>query len=60
MSRTLEVLTKIYKPYRITKVNNCLIMKTMEGDYVVKEKIDVNIESYITIFFQEVFLFFLR
>lgn len=58
MSRTLEVLTKIYKPYRITKVNNCLIMKTMEGDYVVKEKIDVNYRELYNYLLSRSFSFF--
>ena len=36
MNRTLEVLYKIYKPFRITKVNKCILMRTMDGDYVIK------------------------
>lgn len=35
-NRSLEVFTKLYKPYKITKINNVYILNTMEGDYVVK------------------------
>ena len=38
----IDVLYRLYKPYRITKKNSCIIMNTMEGDYVIKQnpKID--------------------
>lgn len=35
-NRSLEVFTKIYKPYKITKVNQVYIFYTMDGDYVIK------------------------
>jgi hypothetical protein len=41
-SKTLNVLTKIYRPFKITKKNSVYIFNTMEGNFVVKEspKID--------------------
>lgn len=41
-NRSLDVITKLYKPFRITKINNVYVFNTMEGDYVLKEnpKID--------------------
>ncbi len=36
MNRDLEVLTNLYKPYKISKSGKCTILNTMEGDYVVK------------------------
>lgn len=42
MNRTLEVLYKIYKPFRITKVNKCILMRTMDGDYVIKSNPKIN------------------
>ena len=58
MSKNLEVLTKIYKPYRITKINNCIIMKTMEGDYVVKEKTKINYRELYNYLLSRSFYFF--
>ena len=42
MNNSLEVLSKIYKPIRITKINNCYVMKTMEQDIVVKMSSKIN------------------
>lgn len=36
MNRNLELFTKIYKPYKITKKNSVYIFHTMDGDYVLK------------------------
>ena len=36
MNKDLEVLTSLYKPYRVSKKGKCTIFNTMEGDYVVK------------------------
>lgn len=58
MSKNLEVLTKIYKPYRITKINNCIIMKTMEGDYVVKERTKINYRELYSYLLSRSFSFF--
>lgn len=38
MNKSLEVLKKIYKPYRYTIRGNVLILSTTSGDFVVKEK----------------------
>ena len=42
MNNSINVISKIYKPYRLTKINNCLLMHTMEGDYVVKKNPKIN------------------
>lgn len=42
MSDSLEVLSRIYKPFRLTKLHNCILMYTMEGNYVVKKKPKIN------------------
>ena len=36
MNRDLEIFSKIYKPYRIEKINNVFIYKTMDGNYAIK------------------------
>ncbi len=36
MNRNLEVLTRIYKPYKIERKNNVFIYKTMDGNYAIK------------------------
>ncbi len=36
MNRSLEVFTKLYKPYKITKVNSVYVFNTSSGDYVIK------------------------
>lgn len=36
MNRNLEVLTKIYKPYRLERKNNVFIFQTMDGNYAIK------------------------
>lgn len=35
-NRNLEIFTKIYKPYKITRVNNVYILNTMDGSFVIK------------------------
>lgn len=35
-NRSLDIFTKLYKPYKITKKNNVYIFFTMEGNYVIK------------------------
>lgn len=36
MNKDLDVITSLYRPYKITKHGKCTILNTMEGDYVVK------------------------
>lgn len=38
MNKSLEVLKKIYKPYRYTIQGKVLILNTTTGDFVIKEK----------------------
>jgi len=38
MNRTLEVVKKIYKPYRYTIKGKTTLLETTSGDFVVKEK----------------------
>ncbi len=35
-SRSLDVFTKIYKPYKITKIGSVYLFNTMDGDFVIK------------------------
>ena len=35
---SLDLITKLYKPYRITKKGKCTIINSMDGDFVIKEK----------------------
>lgn len=35
---SLDIINKLYKPYRITKKSNATIIEAMEGKFVVKEK----------------------
>ncbi len=45
MNKTLEVIKKLYKPYRYTIKNNCTIIETNHGKFVVKEKKERNIRE---------------
>ena len=36
MNRSLEVFTKIYKPYKLEKYNNVYIARTDDGNFVIK------------------------
>ena len=36
MNRSLEVFTKLYKPFKLIKYNNVYIAHSMEGSYVIK------------------------
>ncbi len=42
MNKSLEVLKRIYKPYRYTYKGNVTILETTSGDFVVKEKNEEN------------------
>ena len=35
---SLELVNKLYKPYRITKLSSCTIIEAMDGKFVVKPK----------------------
>lgn len=41
-NRSFDVFTKLYRPYKITKINKVYILNTMEGDYVVKLNPKIN------------------
>ena len=45
MNKTLDVIKKLYKPYRYTIKNNCTIIETNQGKFVVKEKKERNIRE---------------
>ncbi len=45
MNRSLDVLKKIYKPYRLTILGKATILNTTSGDFVVKESNDKNIKE---------------
>ena len=34
--RNLEIFTKMYHPYKIERLNNVFVFKTMDGDFAVK------------------------
>ena len=45
MNSSLEVLKKIYKPYRYTLKGNVVVLHTTSGDLVVKKKSDTDIKT---------------
>lgn len=45
MNRSIEVLKKIYKPYRYTILGKVLVLNTTSGDFVVKEKSEKDIKE---------------
>ncbi len=45
MNRSLEVLKKIYKPYRYTILGKAVVLNTTSGDFVVKEKHEKDIRK---------------
>jgi len=42
---SLELVNKMYKPYRITKKGNCTIIESTEGKFVIKEKREKDIKE---------------
>lgn len=42
---SLEILTKIYKPYKVTVKGNCKIFNCTSGNYVIKNKCDKDIKE---------------
>lgn len=45
MNDSLEALSRIYKPFRLTKCHNCILMYTMEGNFVVKKNPKINYQE---------------
>lgn len=45
MNKSIEVLKKIYKPYRYTILGSVMVLNTTSGDFVVKEKKDKDIKE---------------
>lgn len=45
MNNSLEVLKKIYKPYKYTLKGNVVILNTTSGDFVIKNKKDVDVKK---------------
>lgn len=48
MNRSLKVFSKIYKPYKISKINNVYIFNTMDGNYVIKLNPKINYRELYT------------
>lgn len=42
MNRSLKVFSKIYKPFKISKINSVYILYTMEGNYALKLNPKIN------------------
>lgn len=42
---SLDLVNKIYKPYRITKLSNTIVFETTEGKYAIKEKSNIDIKE---------------
>lgn len=45
MSKTLDILKKVYKPLRVTIKKNTTILETMEGKFLIKEKGNTNLKE---------------
>lgn len=45
MNKSLEVLKKIYKPYRYTILGKAVVLNTTSGDFVVKERHEKDIKE---------------
>lgn len=45
MNNSVDILTKIYKPYRVTVKGKTKILNCVSGDYVVKKKCDKDIRE---------------
>ncbi len=41
-NRSIDVFTKLYKPYKITKINKVFLFYTEDGDYVIKLNPKIN------------------
>ena len=42
---SLELVNKLYKPFRITKLNKCTIIDSLDGSFAIKEKGDKDIKE---------------
>lgn len=42
---SLELVNKLYKPYRITKLNSCTIIDSLDGKFIIKPKGEKNIKD---------------
>ena len=42
---SLELVNKLYKPYRITKLSKCTIIDSLDGSFIIKPKGDKDIKS---------------
>ena len=45
---SLEIINKLYKPYRITKLSKCTIIDSSEGSFVIKPKGEKDINELFT------------
>ena len=45
MNNSIEILTKIYKPYKVTVKGNAKIFNSTKGNYVIKNKKDKDIKE---------------
>ena len=42
---SLEIVNKLYKPYRITKLSKCTLIDSLDGSFIIKPKSDKNIQE---------------
>ena len=42
---SLEIVNKLYKPYRITKLSKCTLIDSLDGSFIIKPKGDKNIQD---------------
>ncbi len=55
---SIELLSKIYKPYKVTIKNSCRILNCTSGNYVIKEKKEKNIKDLYQYLSSRSFLYF--
>ena len=58
MNKSIEVLKKIYKPYRYTILGKVTILNTTSGDFVVKEKCEKDIKELFSYLKVVIFIIF--
>lgn len=55
---SLELINKLYKPYKITKKNSVTIIESMDGKFVVKEKCKKNVKDLFSYLYSRNFNYF--
>ena len=58
MKNSIDILKKIYKPYKYTLKNSCTLLESTTGNIIIKEKGKTNIKELYSYLQSRNFIFF--